>query len=122
MTSSEINFGIGTSAINESSIASLERLRDLAIGCQNAELVVEIGGHTDSQGAEAANLALSESRAQAVLDFMAARGVSFEGMRAVGFGEAQPIATNDTNVGRAANRRITFDWRSRETAPEIVDG
>lgn len=111
---SQIKFGTGTSAISQQSITTLDHLRDLAIGCESDELIIEIGGHTDSLGAESANQALSEARAQSVLDFLVGRGIPAEKMVAVGYGETQPIATNDTQVGRAQNRRITFTWQMRE--------
>jgi outer membrane protein OmpA-like peptidoglycan-associated protein/uncharacterized coiled-coil DUF342 family protein len=121
LENAQIGFGIGTAAINEGSVSTLERLGDLAIGCQNESLIIEIGGHTDSQGPAADNQLLSERRAQAVLDFMLDRGVQSDSARAVGFGETQPIESNDTNAGRAANRRITFEWQNRETASDPVD-
>jgi len=127
---SQITFGTGGTTINNSSVASLERLRDLAIGCQNEDLVIEIGGHTDSQGSETNNLTLSQSRAEAVLTYMEDLGIPTENMTATGYGEADPIATNDTNAGRAANRRITFEWQvrgaeeaeaSEETQPDTTE-
>ena len=69
---------------------------------------LEIGGHTDSQGREEMNQKLSESRAQAVLTALMARRVSIASFRAHGYGEAEPIADNETAEGREANRRIEF--------------
>ncbi|MBT7224199.1 MAG: OmpA family protein [Marinovum sp.] len=69
---------------------------------------LEIGGHTDSQGREEMNQKLSESRAQAVLTALMARRVSVASFRAHGYGEAEPIADNETAEGREANRRIEF--------------
>ncbi|HZO14049.1 MAG TPA: OmpA family protein [Polyangiaceae bacterium] len=63
-------------------------------------------GHTDSVGTDAANQALSIARAQAVRNFLIARGVSANRIRAVGRGEAQPVAQNDTPENRAQNRRV----------------
>lgn len=118
LESTQINFATGTSSISPDSVATLESLRDLAIGCDSTEMVIEIGGHTDSFGSASANQALSEARATSVRDFLAGRGIPAEGMLATGFGESQPIAGNDTPAGRAANRRITFMWQMRETEPE----
>ncbi len=70
--------------------------------------VVEIGGHTDSDGADDANLALSQSRADAVRDYLARAGVLFSRLQTKGFGESQPVAGNDTDDGKAKNRRIEF--------------
>jgi outer membrane protein OmpA-like peptidoglycan-associated protein/cell division protein FtsL len=113
MEGSRINFGSGNARITNESNALLERLTGIALACVGSDLTVEIGGHTDSQGSTSDNQALSERRAQAVLAFMAERGVSAEGVRAVGFGETSPIADNATAAGRAANRRITFEWQAR---------
>lgn len=118
---SQIKFGTGTSAISEQSVTTLDHLRDLAIGCESDDLFIEIGGHTDSFGTEAANQTLSEARAQSVRDFLVGRGIPAEKMVAVGYGEAQPIASNDTPEGRAQNRRITFTWQMREQAAVTED-
>lgn len=119
---SQIKFGTGTSSISQDSMTTLDHLRDLAIGCENDDMYIEIGGHTDSLGAEADNQVLSEARAQSVRRFLIGRGIPEDTMVAVGYGEAQPIATNDTPAGRAQNRRITFTWQMREEKPENVDG
>ena len=120
LESTQITFGTGTSSISADSIATLESLRDLAIGCKTDGVVLEIGGHTDSFGAEADNQALSEARAASVKEFLIQRGIPAESLISVGFGESTPVASNDTPVGRAANRRITFMWQMREE-PEPVE-
>ena len=74
----------------------------------NASLEVEIEGHTDNVGAESHNLKLSENRAKAVYDFLVENGISANRMTFKGFGASQPIATNDTEEGRATNRRTAF--------------
>lgn len=72
------------------------------------EYRIEIGGHTDSQGSETFNAELSRKRAQAVLDAMTGAGIATKLMDAHGYGESQPIADNETEAGREANRRIEF--------------
>lgn len=72
------------------------------------EIRIEIAGHTDSKGSAAANLTLSEERADAVLQYFLDRGQNEDGFEVVWFGEEQPTATNDTAEGRARNRRIEF--------------
>ena len=74
----------------------------------NPDIQVEIAGHTDSDGEEATNLVLSQARADAVLAYLSGKGVASERMTSVGYGETQPITTNDTIEGKAANRRIDF--------------
>jgi OOP family OmpA-OmpF porin len=69
-------------------------------------VVVEVAGHTDSVGSEAYNQGLSERRANAVLDYLVSKGVKASRLTARGYGEAQPVASNDTAEGRQANRRV----------------
>ncbi len=75
---------------------------------ENPTMIIEIGGHTDSQGSDAANLALSSKRAQAVVDYMILAGLDQSRLQAKGYGESQPIEDNSTKEGRAANRRTEF--------------
>ena len=69
--------------------------------------VVEVGGHTDSQGDDAYNLDLSQRRAQSVVDYVGA-GTSPDRLSPVGFGESQPVADNTIEEGRLQNRRVEF--------------
>jgi len=71
-------------------------------------LEVELGGHTDSQGKDAANQALSQRRAESVRQYLIGQGIEAGRMTAVGYGETQPIADNATPAGRAENRRVEF--------------
>ena len=68
--------------------------------------VVEVAGHTDSTGETAYNQALSERRASSVASYLGTRSVRTDRIITVGAGETHPIATNDTDVGRQANRRV----------------
>jgi outer membrane protein OmpA-like peptidoglycan-associated protein len=70
------------------------------------ERTILIEGHTDSQGADAYNVELSQRRAEAVRTFLTSRGYDASRIRAVGIGEARPIADNTTAEGRANNRRV----------------
>ena len=72
------------------------------------DIRLEIGGHTDSQGREQMNLNLSQSRANSVLFELQRRRVLTKNIIAKGYGESQPIASNDTEQGREINRRIEF--------------
>lgn len=114
MEGSRINFVTSSAQIEDGSVALLERMTGIALACvDEGALIVEVGGHTDSDGTDEKNQALSEARAQAVVDFMTARGVPAGGLNAVGYGESQPIADNATSEGKAQNRRISFDWQAR---------
>ena len=89
---------------------------------------MEVAGHTDSQGREIMNKELSQARADAVVNALLARRVLTSNMRAVGYGEEFPIADNDTEEGREANRRIEFTLREVKRAgqetgeAEVSDG
>ena len=67
-----------------------------------------IEGHTDSQGDDDHNMELSQKRAIAVKAYLASHGIEDARMTAKGYGETQPVASNDTAEGRAQNRRVTF--------------
>jgi outer membrane protein OmpA-like peptidoglycan-associated protein len=71
----------------------------------NPGLRIELGGHTDDVGADAANMTLSEQRARAVRDFVIGKGIAADRITAKGYGETKPVAPNDTEEGRALNRR-----------------
>jgi OOP family OmpA-OmpF porin len=73
---------------------------------QHPEQNVLIEGHTDSSGSESYNLGLSQRRAQAVRDFLVMNGIGPERINARGYGEAYPVASNDTTAGRQQNRRV----------------
>jgi OmpA-OmpF porin, OOP family len=72
------------------------------------DLKVEIAGHTDAIGSEAYNTLLSQQRAEAVRAYLAEKGVDEDRMSAVGYGELEPVDSNETDEGRKANRRVEF--------------
>jgi uncharacterized surface protein with fasciclin (FAS1) repeats len=74
----------------------------------NPDVRVAIEGHTDSEGDEEPNLALSQDRADSVRDYLVEQGIAADRLETEGFGETRPIASNDTPEGRAQNRRIDF--------------
>lgn len=73
---------------------------------QYDQTIVEVSGHTDSIGSDAANQALSEARADAVAQYLIAQGLMRERFEIIGMGERYPIASNETEEGRAKNRRV----------------
>ncbi|MBK6899344.1 MAG: OmpA family protein [bacterium] len=87
------------------------------------ELQIEIGGHTDSQGADAANQQLSERRAQTVLDYLVAKfpEIRTSQFSVKGYGETQPLADNATVDGRAQNRRVEFKVLNAETIKRVIE-
>jgi len=108
----KINFVTGTAQFTQASAPIVERMTGIVLACAGDGLQVEVGGHTDARGDDSANQALSEARANTIRDYMVARGVEASNLTAVGYGETQPIATNDTSEGMSQNRRISFDWRA----------
>ena len=70
------------------------------------QTIVEVAGHTDSVGTDSYNQALSERRANSVAGYLGSRGVMQQRMIVVGAGETRPVASNDTDSGRAQNRRV----------------
>ncbi len=75
---------------------------------ENASVAIEIEGHTDNKGTDAYNEKLSQGRADAVMDYLIEQGIAEERVRAKGYGESQPKTSNDTESGRAINRRVVF--------------
>jgi OmpA-OmpF porin, OOP family len=101
-----IRFESGRASIDPDSAGLLDRLTETALRCPTAN--IEIAGHTDADGEEAFNQALSEKRAQAVMDYLVKAGLPADRFTAVGYGSTQPVASNDTGEGKAQNRRIDF--------------
>lgn len=102
----KIAFTPGSADIDASAIGLVSSIADVLSQCPAMEL--EIGGHTDAQGSEEGNRALSQARAEAVLVALQGRRVDVSKMKAVGYGESRPISENETELGREANRRIEF--------------
>jgi outer membrane protein OmpA-like peptidoglycan-associated protein/tetratricopeptide (TPR) repeat protein len=106
-----IFFDFDKATLRPESTNELERLTKLLNDVPT--LKIEISGHTDSKGADEYNKSLSNNRAKAVLDYLVKAGISAGRLTSVGFGEEQPIATNDTDEGRQLNRRTEFKILSK---------
>jgi OmpA-OmpF porin, OOP family len=106
LAKAKIRFETGRADIDRDSAGLLDRLIEIAFRCPTAN--IEIAGHTDADGNDAANQTLSEKRAQAVVDYLVKAGLPADRFTAVGYGSTQPLASNDTGEGRAQNRRIDF--------------
>jgi outer membrane protein OmpA-like peptidoglycan-associated protein len=96
-------FDTDSDVLKGQSKTELDRLVDLLL--QNGSMRVEIGGHTDAIGSEDKNLDLSKRRAQAVVNYIVEHGISVDRLTSTGFGESKPVASNETEEGRALNRR-----------------
>ena len=101
-----INFASGSSDIPADNKAILDQAATLLNKVTSVKL--NVGGHTDSTGNAAANKALSQRRAQAVVDYLKSKGVDASKLVAEGHGSDQPVAENTTEEGRFKNRRIEF--------------
>lgn len=102
-----IQFETGSDKLTAQSIPVIEQVTDILKGYPNYK--VNIAGHTDSQGADKKNLALSERRANRCLEKLVELGIEAERLTAKGFGERKPIATNKNAAGKAKNRRVEFE-------------
>ncbi|MEZ5998645.1 MAG: OmpA family protein [Hyphomonas sp.] len=112
LATNSVTFETGSAVISRDSGRTLDKLMAVSRQCAR-DLVFELGGHTDSAGDRAVNVALSEARAAAVKDYMVAAGFDGTRLSAIGYGPDQPAQSNDTAEGRAANRRIEFKVRKR---------
>jgi OmpA-OmpF porin, OOP family len=105
-TTGAIYFKTGSADLEHSSDALLNSVADIANRCPSVK--IEVSGHTDSVGSAQANIELSVARAKSVAAFLIQRGVAPARITTAGFGDAHPVASNDTDTGRAKNRRIEF--------------
>lgn len=101
-----IFFETGKSTLLPTSFTELDKIVDFFN--ESTVSLIEISGHTDSQGSDATNEKLSQSRAQSVVDYIVSKGVTATRVKAVGYGESRPIDTNQTPEGMSVNRRVEF--------------
>jgi OOP family OmpA-OmpF porin len=102
----KITFEPGSATLNADAVPIMDDIAEVLRLC--GDLRLRISGFTDSQGRDEMNLSLSQDRAESVLDALRMRRVPVAAFEAVGYGEANPIADNETEEGREANRRIEF--------------
>lgn len=101
-----IYFDFDKTTLKSESYVELDKVVDFLK--QNGHVSIEIAGHTDSKGSDDYNLNLSQGRSQSVVDYLASQGIDKSRLQAHGYGETKPIDTNDTDEGRANNRRVEF--------------
>ena len=99
-----VTFDVNSTAINPQFRSTLDQIAQSLQQYPNS--LVDVYGHTDSTGSDAYNQTLSENRARSVGNYLTMRGVSAARLRTMGFGETQPVASNDTEEGRSRNRRV----------------
>ena len=101
-----ITFDVGKSTIKPESMGEINRIVQLMT--ENPDLKFSVEGHTDNTGKEASNQTLSEQRSQAIVAKLVELGIAQDRLTAVGKGQNSPIADNNTDEGRAKNRRVEF--------------
>ena len=101
-----IQFDTGKASLAADGLPLLDQVGAALLRC--ADFKIAIVGHTDNTGDSAANVRLSQARASAVATYLEGKGVPVDQINASGVGDAEPVASNDAEAGRAANRRIEF--------------
>ncbi|AFK02802.1 OmpA/MotB domain protein [Emticicia oligotrophica DSM 17448] len=101
-----IFFEYAKATLRSESFPELDRIAETLK--ENGNLTIEIQGHTDNVGSNESNLKLSQDRAEAVRSYLLSKKLPANRVTSVGFGETRPVASNDTEEGRAQNRRVEF--------------
>jgi outer membrane protein OmpA-like peptidoglycan-associated protein len=101
-----IYFDFDKTTLKKESFVELDKVVDFLR--RNPTVEIKIEGHTDSKGSDEYNLNLSQGRSQSVVDYLSSQGIDRSRLSAQGYGESKPIDTNDTDAGRANNRRVEF--------------
>ena len=101
-----ISFQFAKATLTSESFPELDRIA--LTMTESPKLTIELGGHTDNVGSDEANLKLSQDRADTVREYLIGKGIEPDRIASKGYGEARPVATNDTPEGQAANRRVEF--------------
>ncbi|RCV86639.1 OmpA family protein [Billgrantia montanilacus] len=106
---SEVTFAFDSADIRPGAHRELDQVANTLR--ENPGMRVRIEGHTDHVGSAEYNQGLSQRRAESVRDFLVSRGIAANRMTTVGHGESRPVATNETDEGRAQNRRVEIvNW------------
>lgn len=107
-----VNFAFDSSNLSTTAQTNLDKLAKVL--SDNPDTNINIYGHTDSKGSDQYNLDLSQRRAEAVKSYLINRGISSSRLTSIGVGEAEPKASNETDAGRATNRRVEFAITANE--------
>ncbi len=101
-----VNFNFDSAELTSTAKANLDKIAKVFI--DNPKTLITLYGYTDSVGKDEYNMKLSRTRANAVRSYLGSKGIGVKRITAQGMGEADPIASNDTDAGRAKNRRVEF--------------
>ena len=107
-----LTFALGSAKLTPQAEGVLDGL--VALANKHPDAVIEIGGYTDSTGSAVFNQRLSENRALSVRNYMVLKGITPDRLRAIGYGETNFVATNDTAEGRQQNRRVEFKFLGQD--------
>jgi outer membrane protein OmpA-like peptidoglycan-associated protein len=114
-----ILFDLDSAALKPQALSILDDVGTVLANYPDTDLLVM--GHTDNSGSEQYNQQLSERRAQTVSNYLVTRGVDGKRLKHMGFGETMPVASNDTSVGRAENRRVEVKIAANEELRERAE-
>ena len=112
LSENTVNFDFNSAALTTVSKSNLDKLAGVMV--QYPDTNINVYGHTDSKGTDEYNLTLSQKRANSVIDYLVSKGIARTRLNAMGMGEKDPIATNETEAGRAQNRRVEFAITANE--------
>ena len=112
MNESTVNFAFDSSDLTSTAKSNLDKLAKVFI--DNPKTQISIFGYTDSVGKEQYNMKLSRTRANAVKSYLVSKGIGTKRITTEGMGPADPVASNDTDAGRAKNRRVEFSIVANE--------
>ncbi|WP_300669986.1 OmpA family protein [Soonwooa sp.] len=107
-----VNFDFNSSNLTTLAKSNLDKL--VTVLSNNPDTNINIYGHTDSIGTDAVNMKISQQRAAAVKNYFVAHGIAASRMFTEGLGKTSPVASNDTDAGRAQNRRVEFAITANE--------
>lgn len=116
---SGILFAVGKSDLQSEARTNLTNLATILNKYPDTAVLIE--GHTDATGSDESNLTLSRNRAQSVANFLEAQQVMSTRFTIMGYGESQPIATNDTAEGRQANRRVELAIMANDKLKKVAE-
>lgn len=112
LSESIVNFAFDSSDLTAAAKTNLDKLAQVLVN--NPDTNINIYGHTDSKGSDSYNMSLSERRANSVKAYLMGKGIASSRLYAKGEGENMPVASNDTDAGRAKNRRVEFAITANE--------
>lgn len=114
-------FEFGKAALTSASRAELDRMAGVFGRYPDTDILID--GHTDDVGSDQTNQILSEKRAASVADYLAGKNIARFRMRTTGYGESRPVASNQTDAGRAQNRRVEVSIKANESLQQkATDG